>query len=275
MKIFCSALFAIFAISICVSAQTNIHKFDFENFTYSSVFCGDEGKPTDIKVLNGRFEKKSGDEYLRLEVQSVNYGDLSGDGKDEAVIITVCNTGGTGQFSEGYIYSIKNNKPALTGRIAGGDRAGGGLVSAKIENGLLVVESNEEGGSGLCCPEFIVTDKFRLNGNKLVDAVKPTRKVLYPAKRISFPRGASNFTLTTEIPASDHKRFVVKAGKGQTLTVKTNQKDSPIYIHSGDADEVQNENGLVAKLLDNGDFSFDVFNNNDQTLTYSITVEIK
>lgn len=261
-------------LSVDVSAQTDVHKVDFNNFTYRA-FCGDDEEASDIKVSGGKIEEKSGDNYLRFDVQSIDYGDLNGDGKDEAVIITVCNTGGTGQFSEGYIYSIKNNKPVLTGRIAGGDRAGGGLVSAKIENGLLVVESNEEGGSGLCCPEFIVTNKFRLSGNKLIDAAKPTRKILYPAKRISFPKGASSLTFTDEIPAADRKRFVVRAGKGQTLTVKTNQKDSPIYIRSGDADEIQNEDALIAKLNASGDFTFDIINNNEQNLTYSVTVEIK
>lgn len=279
MKLFFFSLLGILLINAVASAQVDIHRIDFQNFIYSA-FCGDDEQVKNIKVSDGKIEEKSGDDYLRLNVQSIDYGDLNGDGNDEAVIITVCNTGGTGQFSEGYIYSIKNGKTALTGRIAGGDRAGGGLVSAKIETGLLVVESNEEGGSGLCCPEFVVTNKFRLNGNKLIDADKPTRKVLHPAKRISFPRGASNVVFTDKVPASDLKRFVVRAVKGQTLTVKTNRKQSPIYIRKGKTDVItdgnsNNESKLIATLNADGDFTFDVINNNDQNLTYSITVEIK
>lgn len=261
-------------------AQTGIRKVNFRNFTYKPLCVAE--KPFAISVKNGKFLQKeesgSIENYLHFWVQSINYGDLDGDKKDEAVIITVCHTGGTGKFSEGYIYSIKNNKPVLKGRIAGGDRASGGLVSAKIEKGLLIVESNEEGGGGLCCPEFIVTNKFRLSNNKLSDFGKSTRRELYPANRISFPKGASELTFQTEI--GYRKRFVVTARKGQMLYVKVNQKDSPIYIREGNADSIKNGNskeadGLIAKLNDDGDFVFDVNNNNEGSLIYTITVVIK
>ena len=269
-------MFACVILSVSISAQTDIRKVDFNNFTYNAFCANDE--PIDIKVSGGKIEERSGDDYLRFNVQSINYGDLNNDGRDEAVVITVCNMGGTGQFSEGYIFSTKNNKPVLTGRIAGGDRASGGLVSAKIENGLLIVESYEEGGGGLCCPEFIITNKFRLKNNKLADFEKPRRRALYSPNRVSFPKGASSLPFQTEIEYK--KRFVVSARKGQTLYVGVNQANSPIYIWKGNANVIKDgnskdKNGLVAKLDENGDFMFDVFNSNEDKLDYTITVEIK
>jgi hypothetical protein len=270
--------FVFLAFAPAALAENNIRKVDFENFTYSA-FCAGEG-PFEVTVSAGEFLKKEEvngtvENYLRFQVKSVNYGDLNNDGKEEAVVITVCNTGGTGQFSEGYIFSLENKKPVLKGRIAGGDRADGGLVSAKIEEQTLIVESYEEGmGGALCCPEFIVTNKFHLSkNNKLVDFDKPTRRQLYPVNRISFAKGAWSATFETEIEYK--KRFVVSARKGQTLYVKVNRENSPVYMHKGSVDLVENEDGLTAKLNENGDFIFDVNNNNEGSLIYTITVEIK
>jgi hypothetical protein len=271
MKIAILSFLLIVALCSVTTAQSDIHKIDFRNFSYSAYCAGDE--PVKIHVRKGKFLNRSQDEYLDFEVQSVNYGDLDNDGRDEAVIITVCSTGGTGHFTEGFIYSLKNRSPVLVGRIAGGDRAAGGLASAKVSDGLLIVESNEEGGGGLCCPEYVVTNKFRLVDRKLVDYGNPTRRALYPASRVSFKTGNSNITFEQRI--DERQRFVIRAKKGQTLYVTTNRPNSPVYIHTGDAKELENEKRLVATLNADGDFEFDVINNNGRKLNYSITVEIK
>src|SRR5258706_11104090 len=144
---------------IGVHAQVDIHKVDFRNFTYRPYCVGDE--PHKMTVKNGEsIEDKQMDGYVDhtyFEIRGIKYGDLNADAKDEAIIITNCNTGGTGQFTEGFVYTIKAGKPILWARIPGGDRAYGGLRDARVENGLLVVESNDVGEeSGACCPEFIV-----------------------------------------------------------------------------------------------------------------------
>ncbi|MBS1795650.1 MAG: hypothetical protein JSS81_17475 [Acidobacteria bacterium] len=259
------------------AAQTSGRRIDFKNFTFPAL-CG-EAEPADYRIVKGQWIKPSDDAdsglYSDFRVQSVAYGDLDGDGREEAVVITACRPGGTGSFTEGYVYSIRNNRPRLVGRIAGGDRAEGGLVSAKVVGGRLVVESYEEGGSGLCCPEFIVTNRFRLRGGRMIDDGRPTRRALYPAQRIVFAKGAFKTTLTARIPASDRKRFVVRAAAGQTLTVRTDRPNSPVYLKSGDGDELPNENGLVLRINADGDLTFDVINNNETDLKYTIAIEIK
>lgn len=89
--------------------------------------------------------------------------------------MTSCNTGGTGQFTEGFVYTIKTGKPTLLARIAGGDRAEGGLRMAKVTDGFLFIDRNRDEGKGLCCPEFAELVKYKWKRNKLVQIGKPVR----------------------------------------------------------------------------------------------------
>lgn len=175
-------LLALFILSAVVaSAQKrggagDIHRVDFQNFTYRPS-CAYE-KPRAVRTRNGNYTRNRGDDKMFFEVRSVNYGDLTGDGRDEAVVLTNCNTGGTGQFSEGFIFTMRSGRPALLTRIEGGDRAFGGLAGAKVEHGLLIVESYapEEPGVGACCPKYIETTHYRWNGRRLVKVGKTTRR---------------------------------------------------------------------------------------------------
>ena len=106
-------MFATFAPA---RAQADIRGVDFKNFLYqpSCTDMEDGKKPENIKVKNGEFERsKEMEGYtdrFYFEVRGIEYGDLTGDGKDEALILTNCNTGGTGQFTEGLIYTMKAGK---------------------------------------------------------------------------------------------------------------------------------------------------------------------
>ena len=153
-------------LNVMVFGQDDIRRVDFKNFAYEP-FCAGEEKQK-VTVKDGEFsEEKQMDGYVDrfyFKVFDVAYGDLNGDGKDEAVILTVCNTGGTGNFSEGFVYSIKARKPSMIARIPGGDRAYGGLRAASVVAGMLVVESNDVGEQGgACCPEFVITTKYKLD----------------------------------------------------------------------------------------------------------------
>lgn len=158
-------------------AESDIRKIGFENFTYQPSCAGEE--KLNVTVKNGEFSRETKQEgyedRLHFSVFSVVYGDIDRDGKDEAIILTSCNTGGTGQFTEGFVYTIKTGQPTLLARIAGGDRAEGGLRTAKVANGFLVIDRNRDEGKGLCCPEFAELVKYQWKGNKLVQIGKPVR----------------------------------------------------------------------------------------------------
>ncbi|NNF00687.1 MAG: hypothetical protein HKN25_16850, partial [Pyrinomonadaceae bacterium] len=118
-------------ILFCISApgQTSIRKIDFQNFTYDADYCGGQGKRR-ITVTDGKFfEEKKVDDYTErmfFSIYDVAFGDLDGDRIEEAIILSICNMGGTGNFSEAYIYKLENGKPVRKLTLVGGDRAFGG-----------------------------------------------------------------------------------------------------------------------------------------------------
>src|SRR5689334_16790440 len=105
MKKVVISLGLLFLFTLAAAAQSDIHSVDFKNFTYHP-YCASE-QPQTIRVKNGEYSKETQmDGYVDhfyFTVFGISYGDLNGDGKDEAIVLTKCNTGGTGYFSQGFI----------------------------------------------------------------------------------------------------------------------------------------------------------------------------
>ena len=260
------------------NVNQDIRKIDFKNFTYKPFCAGEE--PQDVTVKDGESseEKKDGEftDRFYFNVFSINYGDINGDGNEDAVILSTCNTGGSGQFSEGFIYELKDEKPSLVTRIPGGDRAFGGLVEAKIENGLLVLEAYDAGKDGAaCCPEFSVTARFKLSGGKLVETGKSERKELYPAKKVEFPKGSTSTTVKVKFTKTDDRtRFTLGAKSGQILKVTSPEKIF-VELRKGDAAVKEGEGDFLATLNESGDFVIEVQFFTDTEKEIPVTIEIK
>ena len=271
------ALQLVFLASGTAMAQGDIHRVDFKNFTYLPMCAG--GKARRVTVTKGEYSKAtqmSGyvDNFY-FGVSDVTYGELNGDGADEAVILTECNTGGTGNFSEGFIYTMQAGRPFLVTRIPGGDRAYGGLRSAKIAAGILTVDSNDVGeAGGACCPEYAVTATYRLRAGKLVKFGTAIRRELYPKRRLTFARGGSEMNFTEKLNAQDLKRYVVGAKAGQVLSVSAGTPGLSISLLD-DAKVTEGENGFSARLPKNGDYSFEIQNIAEKAIDVTVTVRIK
>lgn len=282
MKKFIFLLSITLFLSISALAQNDIRKIDFKNYTYSPDFCGGEDKQK-ITVKDGKFfEEKTTNGFpdrKYFNVYGITYGDLDGDNKDEAVILSVCNTGGTGNFTEAYIYKMQNGKAKRIMLLVGGDRAYGGLREARVLNGLLIVESNDAGEmGGACCPQNIVTSTYRYDGKTLKEVGKATKREIYPAKRVSFDRGKFGKTFNVKMSANDEiKRYKVSAAKGQTLLVT---KTSPL-VNLGlvkgnqDAEILESDASLVAKLKANREYVFEISNFTQKDVEFDVTVTIK
>lgn len=268
--------------AVIAPAQTGIKSIDFKNFTYEPSCTDMEGgsRLEKITVKNGEHtppppEGDEAPEGIYFQIGEISYGDLNGDGEDEAVILTGCNTGGSGVFSEAFIYTMRGGKPFLLTRLEGGDRAFGGLRSVQVENGLLVVEINDAGEDGAaCCPEFVVTSKYRLSGGKLTAVGKSERRELYPATRVIFEKGAFSKEMTAVIPAGEFKRFKVTARRGQLLKVTSKMPDVSFNLYKGEAEQTEDLEMLKAKLLKNGDYIFDVVNAGETEREVVFRVEI-
>lgn len=149
---------------------TSIRAVDFKNFTYG------EQCITGVKTLpvkNGVYQQGSIDEskrndYVDFEITKVIYGDITGDGQDDAIVLTFCNTGGTGEFTDGLVYSLEKSALKFLGTLGVGDRANGGIYDVRIKNGNLEIDRFGQEESGACCPEYISTESFKLKSNKFV-----------------------------------------------------------------------------------------------------------
>ena len=250
------------ALAAAAIAQTDIRDVDFKNFTYSAYCIG--AKPQKITVKDGAFyEEKQEEGYVdrfSFDIREIKYGDLNGDRRDEAIILSSCNTGGTGNFSEGYVYSIRAGKPALIGRIAGGDRAYGGLRSTRVDRGFLFVESNDVGEEGgACCPQYIITTQYKLVAGKLQKIGKPLRESIDRTERVYFEKGKSEATLTIYVSGSSSKKFVVGARSGQTLSISVDNENASIHLITA-ANTSGDDRSVKAVLPKNGDYVFEIRN---------------
>jgi hypothetical protein len=151
-------------------AVTNIRQVDFRNFTYRLW-----GNYT-VEARGGSGVLQKGAEPADPVIASIQtaYGDLTGDGEDEAAVIVWFMAGGNGVFSQGFVYGVKDGKVRLIAEFEGGDRAQNGLWTVSIAKQALIVE--RESGPGPADTERIVTTWYRLDGEKLVPMRNATRK---------------------------------------------------------------------------------------------------
>lgn len=172
--------------------QTSIRQIDFKNFSYplkdhllghgELKWLAGEGQAGPrlrmIHLSNGEdLTKESsllvdGKEYAQysgFEFQSVSYGDLVGDGKEDAIVVLRYLTGGTQTTNYVYFYALENGKPRLLAYCHTGDRAYSGLYGVYSDHESLVVElfdPNRQEGD--CCSSGIVRMRYRWNGSRFV-----------------------------------------------------------------------------------------------------------
>lgn len=270
-------LTAIFAFA-AAAAQAQIRNVDFKNFTYS-VLSLDGDSREQVTVRDGSFSRMEEDDKYYFGVTEVSYGDLTGDGAEEAVVSVIVNTGGTGNFTSGIIFTMKRGKPVVLTEFVGGDRAYGGLVSATVENGILIVERNAPGPSGgACCAEFIDTTRYKWNGSALVEFGKTMRREIYPTERIKFKKGETMSIFAITLEKYERKRFIVAARRGQTLLFSSTADpvDSVSYdLRVGDGEVEAASSGIIVKLKETGDYVVEIANDTERRLTLSATLEIR
>lgn len=132
---------------------------------------------TDIRTINfKKLSYKLGDASVKGSDNNVQtiYGDLDGDGKDEAIVNVTYTTGGEGAFSRGLVYAIKEGKLQRVTEYEGGDKAKGGIIKSNIADGKLDVERcvADETDNSL----NIETTTYQLQGNQLTPVDKKRKK---------------------------------------------------------------------------------------------------
>ena len=154
MKYVPKAIILVLLFSVGVFAQKvdSIRAIDFSNFTYPAY--------QQFTLKNGKF----GVMEDGMTLWKVVYGDVTGDGVEEAIVILNMDLAGSALMHRVYIYTLKNRLPKLILAFTSGDRAWGGLRKIYAKNGGLLVELFGKGtrfnkdligtdDTGLCCPK--------------------------------------------------------------------------------------------------------------------------
>lgn len=175
--------------TVTTNAQkvTSIRDIDFDNFTYAWNDPSDDAVPIDWKWLSApdqhfravnrmhHFYLPRQDSYERqhsplISVDSVTYGDLDGDGLEEAVVALNYSTGGTANWDYLYVYKLRWGQAKLLARMRTGSRADGGLVRAFVRKNLLIVDfADSEKRLGDCCSEGYVRVSYRWRDGVFVE----------------------------------------------------------------------------------------------------------
>jgi hypothetical protein len=103
--------------------------------------------------------------YIAL-TDHVAFGDLNGDGIDEAAAMVLENFGGTGNFGMLTIYSNINGLPVFLTSVLIDDRPM--INSISIDNGEIFLDAVTHGfDDGGCCPTLQTTRRYALVNNQL------------------------------------------------------------------------------------------------------------
>jgi hypothetical protein len=169
-------------LSTLAANAVNIRDVDFNNFSYP---WDDESFPsvpqdwrwimhtpdTKVTLTQGRGdfqppgEKESSgshNSHPYLMFRSVTYGDVNGDGLEDAAVDLLYGTGGKANWHYLYLFTPHQDGPKLLARLESGSRTDGGLINVSIEEGLLILDFMDGNmRSGDCCSEGYIRARYR------------------------------------------------------------------------------------------------------------------
>ncbi|HEY2461144.1 MAG TPA: hypothetical protein VGI16_10055 [Candidatus Acidoferrum sp.] len=187
LKIGMVAVLFLLGIRAVVGQVPNIRKIDFKNFLYAWDGSEDTVPMTwrwltttpnlKFQVVNGthHFYRRGESQAERerapfISVDSIVYGDLDGDGVEEAAVTFNYSTGGTANWDYLYVYKMVEGQPVLMGRMEAGSRGSGGLATVSIKDERLMVEfADPERRIGDCCSEGYIRVHYRLTAKGFVE----------------------------------------------------------------------------------------------------------
>jgi hypothetical protein len=162
------------------------------NAEYISIFYGDPVE--DVRAGGNNFQP-SGNKPVRLKdgyheteysdsetiafiklTGKIAFGDLNGDGAQDAAVILLSSGGGSGGFFELAVMINQNGTPVQAASQSLGDRAD--VKSIAIRSGIIVIDILLHGpGDARCCPSIRQIQRYRLDGGRLVqlDEVEHSR----------------------------------------------------------------------------------------------------
>lgn len=183
-------LFLLTASAVVTYAQCpSVRQIDFKNRTYPLRESGFTKGNKRLHVNNGHYDEHDNPEatlaFLYFEIKDVVYGDLTGDGREEAAVVTnYGSNSGNFYLTDTYIFGCSAGKVKLIGILKESriENDSGLLMHesvkrpVRIRNGILYV-THRTGGSHPS-PDFVTTFRYKIVHGKLVSRGRPiNRKV--------------------------------------------------------------------------------------------------
>ncbi|MGH9942726.1 MAG: hypothetical protein ACRD9R_10280, partial [Pyrinomonadaceae bacterium] len=127
-----SRLMAILVVALLLrspvySQRTDIRRVDFANFTYpwtaDLIDPANSRKTFTLKAgkLPAAHDEKGHVDEMGVYLQLVSYGDVTGDGLEEAILSMSIQTGGSAIPGLVYVCTLRNNRPRLLWFFSTGD----------------------------------------------------------------------------------------------------------------------------------------------------------
>ncbi|MCC7116987.1 MAG: hypothetical protein IT310_00560 [Anaerolineales bacterium] len=160
-----------------------------------------------VQLTDGVYQ--SGEDHSTVDFARVflteysAFGDLNGDGSNEAAAVFFENFGGTGSFGYVVVYALSNGQPIFVASTLIDDRAE--IHNLTIENGEIFLDATTHGAEDpACCPTLQTTRRYALVNNQL-RVVHYTTNTPDGKKReveISAPAHAAAVTATFQLEGS-------------------------------------------------------------------------
>ncbi len=119
-------------------------------------------------LVDGGFEKEDPISPIHSRmIDLMGFGDLDADGDQDAAVVIVTNTGGTGGFYELFVVLDENGQPVSKASTFLGDRI---IVKAiRTQNNEIIMDLIvQDDDDPLCCPSLATTVRFAFENGELV-----------------------------------------------------------------------------------------------------------
>lgn len=122
----------------------------------------------EVRLVGGAFESHgtplTNNNYIRTSIGEIVFGDLNGDGVDDAAVILISSGGGSGLFYDLSIVINNNGHPYTATSRSLGDRVQ--INSMSIESQMVIIDDVVSGPyDPACCPTLKTKSRYKLSEN--------------------------------------------------------------------------------------------------------------
>ena len=166
-------------IALAIGGAT-IRAVDFRNFTFRWYprWADTPRQGRKITLTNGEMNTdfnygKEPRRFYLMDEDPIGYGDLTGDGNDEAVVTLGIISSGTDRPGVVFVYTMARGKPERLFARETGDRWDYGYHSATIRNGELIIERYKPviivyrgQNHDMSASNFYIRERYKWNGRR-------------------------------------------------------------------------------------------------------------